>query len=476
MDNMTDDVQLLRRYAEDGSEAAFADLVRGHVNLVYSAALRWTGRDTHLAQDVTQSVFSDLARKARSLPRSIILAGWLYQATRFAAAKVVRTERRRVNREQEAVAMQEQTRESPTDWEQISPHLDEAMSSLPAADRDAVLLRFFERKEFREVGIAIGSTEEAARKRVTRALDKLRAALSQKGVPVSSTALAAALIAGAVESAPAAIVTTVTATAVSSAVASGTTLTVLKLMSLTNLKIAVAGTAVIAGLATPLVIQHQKLNNLRSENTGLQQKIEQLDASQAEQPATPKVDAAEIDRLRTQNSELLRLRAEVAKLRNEKADADKLRAENAKLRESTKKMAAVQPPTPTTEEEQREKEENMARMNDSKQWALASIMFAQDNNGMLPNDFKDARTYKDPNSPINSAEDSVFELLTSGKLTSITNPSQTVLLREREPRRTSHGNYLRTYAFVDGHSEVLSSPDGSYEDLEKIRGFNFGQK
>src|SRR5215510_14599729 len=111
MDNMSEDVQLLRRYAEEGSETAFADLVRRHIDLVYSAALRWTAGDAHLAQAVTQSVFTDLARKARKLPASVVLTGWLYQATRFAAAKVVRTERRRAHREQEAVAMQEQTQD-----------------------------------------------------------------------------------------------------------------------------------------------------------------------------------------------------------------------------------------------------------------------------------------------------------------------------------------------------------------------------
>ena len=102
---MLDDHQLLARYVGDGSEAAFCELVERYVDLVYSAALRRTGGDTHLAHDVAQLVFTDLARKARSIPKNVVLAGWLHRATRFAAAQLLRTERRRQSREQEAAEM-----------------------------------------------------------------------------------------------------------------------------------------------------------------------------------------------------------------------------------------------------------------------------------------------------------------------------------------------------------------------------------
>jgi RNA polymerase sigma factor (sigma-70 family) len=165
---MNDDGQLLGRYAEAGSESAFSEIVSRHIDLVYSTALRQVGGDAHLAQDVAQTVFADLARKARTVSYEGVLTGWLYQATRYAASKVVRTERRRSTREQEAVAMQEVT--SDESWEQLRPVLDEAMGSLGAKDRDAVLLRYFERKELRAVGDALGTSEEAARKRVARDL------------------------------------------------------------------------------------------------------------------------------------------------------------------------------------------------------------------------------------------------------------------------------------------------------------------
>ena len=158
---MFDDQQLLRRYANDGSEAAFAELVSRYVNLVYSAAIRRAGGDAHLAQDVAQLVFTDLARKAGSLPSEIVLAGWLHRATRFAAAQLIRGERRRQRRKQEAVVMN--ISESSSEWEQICPLLDEALDELSRTDRDAVILRFMEQRSFSEVGRALGSSPAVRR-------------------------------------------------------------------------------------------------------------------------------------------------------------------------------------------------------------------------------------------------------------------------------------------------------------------------
>ena len=164
------DRELLQRYTESRCEASFTELVNRHVDLVYSAALRQVGGDAHLAHDVTQSVFIDLARKAGALSPKAVLAGWLYTSAHYAAAKVVRTEQRWRAREQQANSMRELS-VGPTvepGWEELRPVIDEAMHELNQGERDAVLLRFFEKRQLGKVGAKLGVSEDAARKRVDR--------------------------------------------------------------------------------------------------------------------------------------------------------------------------------------------------------------------------------------------------------------------------------------------------------------------
>ena len=183
-----------------------------------------------MAQDVAQLVFTDLARKARSLSHDVVLAGWLHRATRFAAAQLIRGERRRQRREQEAVVMN--ISESTSDWEQIRPLLDEALDELSRADRDALILRFLEQRSFSEVGRALGSNEDAARKRVSRALEKLRALMVRRGVTTTAAALSTAVTVNAVQVVPAGLAATLTTASLASAgTATATTLTVLKFMA-----------------------------------------------------------------------------------------------------------------------------------------------------------------------------------------------------------------------------------------------------
>jgi RNA polymerase sigma factor (sigma-70 family) len=200
---MDDDAQLLRRYVEERSQDAFAELVRRHLDLVYFAALRRVGGDAHLADDVAQGVFTDLARKAPSLLGRRVLTGWLYTSTRFAAAQAVRTERRRRTHEQEAQTMRELNASPNLDWEKVRPVIDEALDELADHEREAVLLRFFEDQPLAEVGSRFALTADAARMRIERALDKLRAALERRGIASTSTALASAFIAQSGFSAPA---------------------------------------------------------------------------------------------------------------------------------------------------------------------------------------------------------------------------------------------------------------------------------
>ena len=175
---------MLAQYARDNSEAAFATLVTRHVNLVYSTALRNAG-NPHAAEEITQAVFIILAGKARSLSPRTVLSGWLYQTARLTAANFLRAEIRRQHREQEAYMQSLLNEPEPNVWPQIAPLLDAAMAGLGEKDRNAVVLRFFENKSLGEVGRALGASEDAAKMRVNRALEKLRKFFSKRGVTLS---------------------------------------------------------------------------------------------------------------------------------------------------------------------------------------------------------------------------------------------------------------------------------------------------
>lgn len=197
------DWQLLQDYAERGSETAFESLVHRHVDMVHATALRQV-RDPDLAQDVTQAVFILLARKAARLRRSVILGGWLYRTATLVARRAIRTQLRQQRREREAIAMLPET--SPDElWELLSPHLDAAIQELGATDRDAVVLRYLQQRSLREVADALGVSEDAAKKRVARALEKLRTRLARRGATVTALTLGAALTAKASPAAPVAV-------------------------------------------------------------------------------------------------------------------------------------------------------------------------------------------------------------------------------------------------------------------------------
>jgi RNA polymerase sigma factor (sigma-70 family) len=211
-----DDMALVREYAAHQSEAAFAELVSRHLSLVYSAAMRQM-RAPHLAEEVAQTVFIILARKAARLRAGTVLPAWLLTTTRYAASAQMRTAIRRQQREQEA-HMQSLLNE-PDPWPEIAPLLDEAIASLGETDRNAIVLRFFQNKPLAEVGAGLGASEDAARVRVNRALEKLRKLFAKRGVTLSATVIASAVAANSVQAAPAGLVAAVSATAAKGAMA-----------------------------------------------------------------------------------------------------------------------------------------------------------------------------------------------------------------------------------------------------------------
>jgi len=248
---MLTDRELLGQYARQGDEAAFAEIVRRHADLVYSVARRMTANGA-LAQDVTQSVFTKLARQAAALHRYETIVGWLHTTTRYTAIDAIRGEERRRAREQEASIMQNETSAPAVNWEEIGPLLDEAVGRLREQDREAVLLRFFRNLSHQEVGAALGLSEDTARKRVERALEKLHTHFSKRGVTASSAVLAAAIGENSVNAAPIGLVAQATSTALTQAGGAGlgsTFLLSLFYMS-TKTKTIIAAVLVLAIVAT----------------------------------------------------------------------------------------------------------------------------------------------------------------------------------------------------------------------------------
>jgi uncharacterized protein (TIGR03435 family) len=257
--SLLDDHDLVARYVREQSEAAFSELVTRHVGLVYSVAYRAVG-DGHAAEEITQAVFIILAQKAGRISRKSVLPGWLHQTTRLTAANYQRTEIRRQRREHEAFMQSTLNESNPVVWSQIGPVLDEALDRLGERDRNAIVLRFFENKSLREVGAAIGSGEDAAKVRVSRALEKLRKIFSRRGITYSAAAIAGAVAAHSVHAAPAGLAVQISALAAAKgAAASGSTLTLvkgaLKIMAWTKAKTAATvGITLLLAMGTASVI------------------------------------------------------------------------------------------------------------------------------------------------------------------------------------------------------------------------------
>jgi RNA polymerase sigma factor (sigma-70 family) len=323
--------QLLRDYVERRSEAAFADLVRGHIDFVYSAALRML-RDPHLAEDVTQSVFMALAQNARQLTERPVLLGWLHRTTQNLSANAIRSEVRRRAREQEAATMNPSPCTEPDPvWQEIAPQLDAALEELSEAERDALLLRYFENKSAREMAEVFRISDEAAQKRVTRAVERLRKSFARRGITVGANALVVLIASNAVQAAPAGLAVTISTATVLAGTALSTTITATapQAIAMTTLQKTVIATVLTAAIGTGVYEAAQ--------NSNLRDHVQILERRQA-----PLVDAAnQLAALQAENeslksnqssAELLQLRGEVARLRDAASRAMRAEAEVAQLK------------------------------------------------------------------------------------------------------------------------------------------------
>jgi RNA polymerase sigma factor (sigma-70 family) len=447
---------LLRNYVETGSNQAFEQLVARHFDLVYCSALRMLAGDAHLAQDVAQQVFTDLARKAVRLPPNLFLSGWLYKHTCFTAANAVRTERRRENRERQAAEMTNDSSDSDAVWRRLAPVLDEAMRELKNADRDAIVLRFFDQQPFHAVGDALGTSEDGARKRVDRALEKMRSFFAARGLSMSSMVLANAMETHAAGTAPAGLSNAVATAALAGAAKSGGLgLFLIKLMTMTKAQIAVGGLLTV--LAATLIVQSQTSARLRNEIHALHDEVAQLDALRAENERLRNDPAPVAPESENQVRELARLRAEAGRLRDQLAAARKTAAQNAAAHEKE----------PATDAQEQFKQNAVARMSYARHWGLAFIEYAAANTNMYPTNFDQAAPYlpDEAKGQTNLTPDQM-EIVYQGSTTAISNYGNTIVLREKDPQQAPDGGWLRVYVFGDGHAQLHSAANGDFSSYE----------
>lgn len=325
------DAELLAEYAARRSESAFTQLVERYVALVHSAALRQVG-DAHLAQEVTQAVFILLARKAASLGGKNILAGWLCRTAHFAARDALKMERRRQRREHNAymetisdVNASAHPGDEASAWLQLAPHLDVAVAQLADADRAALVLRFYEQRPLDEVGTALGVGADAAQKRVTRALEKLRALFAKHGVTLTAALIAGAVSANSVRAVPLDMAAKISSAALAGTAASTSALiTATKIIAMTTVqKIAVAA-AITAAVGVGLY-EAAQARHARAEALSLQPLVQQIQQLQSERDdATNRLANLLAENLLLKSNadqrELLQLRGEVGVLRSQNQD------------------------------------------------------------------------------------------------------------------------------------------------------------
>ncbi|MGO8677761.1 MAG: RNA polymerase sigma factor [Limisphaerales bacterium] len=461
---MTETQTLLAEYVESGSDGAFRELAARYVNLVYSTALRLLGGDTHWAEDVTQTVFVRLSHNARRLARESSLGGWLHRETCFAAGKSLRSERRRRTRELQAALMNSRDDHAQPNLEQVAPLLDDAINRLGNADRTAILLRFFEQRDFRSVGQALGSNEDAARKRVNRALDKLQVMLRRRGLALSASALGAVLADKAVIAAPAGLASSVAGSVLASSTAasgiSATAINIIRIITMTKLKAGLLGALLVAGIATSVVVYCQARPRLRAQEELLRQQGEQLaQLETANRRLSSLAARANASPLGDPSRDLAALRAQAESLRAKTNDLARLRAENRRLRQAS----GDEPKTPVEA-----REELIATASCAKDWLVAFRIHALDNQGQCPTNFEQVASIHAQDSGKLGANTSPdrFEIVFQGSLDSLTNPGDIIVLRERQPQRAGDGNSVWVYGMADGSVQQMRFPQPQYDSPE----------
>lgn len=417
---MNDDTVMLRRYVEDASEEAFTALVRKHLDLVYSAALRRTGGDPHRAAEVAQEVFTALAHQARTLVHHPVLSAWLHATTRNVASNARIAKQRRERRQHIAMELETaQMSEATPEWDRLRPVLDAAIDELPGRDRLSVVMRFLERRPFREIGAAMRISEDAARMRTERALEKLREGLVRRGITSTAEALATVVAAHATVSAPVGLAASIAAESLATSVAGGTVVSTIVIAG--KLVATAAISALVAFGAGSLMAKNRVLTS--------------TPALASAQPGAFSALAAENRRL---DGELQRLNAEMESLKTANA---RLVAERAKRASTTPGRAGRIVGAPLQRYEIQE-----GVLNNFRQLAAAQDQYKLEN-GKWPaslNDIIGATNYVHRITPVDGED--YADLLLGGRTFRLTTKSGvTIAYANDEPADTSQPEFRIDY-------------------------------
>lgn len=463
-EGMKNDGTLLAEYHSARSEESFRELFSRHAPMVYSSALRQTGRAV-LAEEVTQAVFGVLAQKAGQLRSHPVVSGWLHQTTRFAALRAVRSEQRRQIREQEASRMNDSTDETDRIWAQLEPHLDEAMGSLGESDRDALILRYFENRSLREVGERIGVTDDAAQKRVSRALEKLRRFFDHRKLGLSTGVIAAALPGNAIGAVPATLAQSLPAAVIAGGSAPATLELIQETMNLlfwTKLKTA-APIALIGAVAvgTPITVQHNTIADLRQENAELRAQLAALQSAPKQVVAAkPVITATQLEKIRADAAEVHRLRADIARTRDaavaESARVRQAEAATEKAQRQIAKATQAKMSAQRTLAKDREKKAIELMVSDSKRLGLA-FNIAKSKGG-IPRSFEEFVEHS--NFPPDKVEQMRNRLLffDHGADQHGTVNGFRIVMADRQPKVTIDGEQLWFYTMEDGSVMTMREP------------------
>jgi len=401
-----------------------------------------------------------------------MLGGWLHQHTYHVATKAVRREHRRQSREREAVEMNTLQDDSGANMRQVASILDEAITGLGSEDRTAILLRFFEQRDFRSVGAALGSNEDAARMRVNRALEKLHSLLKHRGVTLSVAALGTVLTAEAVTAAPVGLAVTISSVALASAAAgTGTTLTLIKLMTMTKVQVGIVCGIVVASAVTSWQMEHQAQANMRQMDMSLQQQSSQLAQLQAQNERLSNL----LTQANSPNNpgDLVKLRDEVAILRSQTNELTVLQDEERRLQASLAK--ARQDLIGSNPGDLVFNKETGARIGYMSDLGFAIREYTRNNHDRYPTNFEEAAAFF-PDRVRNETNftPAQFEIVYHGNQLDAYNdtyahPKRILLIREREPWKDADGKWMKVYEAINGRRWTVSLPYDDFEAWEEQR-------